>query len=79
MRRQVVKPYRGWTVILAVMLAGAFLPAQPHPNKELDQFFKVKSSVFNQEWAEVRSGMEAYLRDYPSVGAVVQYRLMNCM
>jgi len=66
MRRQVVKLYRGWTVVLAVMLAGALLPAQPHPNKELDQFFKVKSSVFNQEWAEVRSGMEAYLRDYPS-------------
>ena len=66
MRRQVVKPYRGWTVILAVMLAGAVFAAEPYQNKELDQFFKVKTSVFSQDWAEVRSGMEAYLRDYPA-------------
>jgi len=66
MRRRIVKLFRGWTVILAAMLAGAFLLAEPYQNKELDQFFKAKSPVFDQDWAAVRSGMEAYLRDYPA-------------
>jgi len=52
-------------IILAVWLAGTVFPAEPYQNKELDQFFKVKTSVFSQQWAEVLSGMEAYLRDYP--------------
>jgi hypothetical protein len=66
MRRHVVMFYRGWTVILAAMLAGAVLSAEPYQNKELDQFFKVKTAVFDQNWAGVRSGMEAYLRDFPA-------------
>jgi hypothetical protein len=66
MRRQFVRLYQRWTVVLAVMLAAAVLGAEPYQNKELEQFFKAKTSVFSQEWGAVRSGMEAYLHDYPA-------------
>ena len=44
-------------------LSGA---TEPYQNKELEQFFKVKTQVFSRGWAVVRSGMEQYLKDYPS-------------
>jgi len=40
--------------------------AEPYQNKELEQFFKVKTQVFNRGWAAVQSGMGQYLKDYPS-------------
>ncbi|MDH4272199.1 MAG: tetratricopeptide repeat protein, partial [Candidatus Aminicenantes bacterium] len=39
---------------------------EPYQNIELEQFFKVKTQVFSGDWAAVRSGMEQYLKDYPS-------------
>jgi len=39
--------------------------AEPGQNPELDQFFKAKSLVFEQDWTGTRSGMEGYLREYP--------------
>jgi hypothetical protein len=66
MRHQKNKRFSGWVIILTVWLAGTVFPAESYQNKELDQFFKVKASVFSQDWTEVRSGMEAYLRDYPA-------------
>jgi len=44
-------------------LSGA---AEPYQNVELERFFKVKAQVFSRDWAAVRSGMEQYLKDYPS-------------
>jgi len=44
-------------------LSGA---AEPYQNNELERFFKVKAQVFSRDWAAVRSGMEQYLKDYPS-------------
>jgi hypothetical protein len=66
MKPRSMKSSQGWAVILAVLLAVAALGAAPSQNRELDQFFKVKTSVFNQDWSAVRSGMEAYLRDHPA-------------
>ena len=53
-------------IILTILLTAAGFPAEPFQNKELDQFFKAKTSVYNQQWSEVRSEMEKYLRDYPA-------------
>ena len=55
-------PHDG-TASLSPGLSGVI---EPHQNKELEQFFKVKTQVFNRSWAAVRSGMEQYLKDYPS-------------
>jgi len=65
MKPRSMKSVQGGAVILAVLLAVAALRAAPQ-NKDLDQFFKVKTSVYNQDWSAVRSGMEAYLRDHPA-------------
>jgi len=35
-------------------------------NKESAQFFKAKERLFNQDWDAARSGLEQYLREYPS-------------
>jgi len=66
MRLQENKRFSAWVIILAAWLSRAVIPAGAYQDKELDRFFKIKTSVFSQDWAEVRSGMEAYLRDYPS-------------
>jgi len=66
MKQSFVKSRQGGTIVLAILLAGAVLRAEPYQNKELDQFFEAKNSVFSQEWATVRFRMEAYLHDYPA-------------
>ncbi len=53
-------------IILTILLTVAGFPAEPYQNKELDQFYKVKASVYDQEWAKVRVGMEEYLRTFPA-------------
>ncbi len=53
-------------ILLTILLAVAGFPAEPYQNKELDQFHKVKASVYDQEWAKVRAGMEEYLQAYPA-------------
>jgi len=51
-----------------ILLGTAVSPRaeMPFQNKELDQFFRAKASVFAGDWPGVRSGMEAYLKDYPA-------------
>lgn len=64
MNRRLSRLVFGALILLGATLArGAEAPDQ---NKELDQFFKAKSLVFSGDWSDARSGMEAYLSDYPT-------------
>lgn len=53
----------GLILLLAGFSARADLPDQ---TKDQDLFFKAKALVFTGDWAGVRSGMESYLKTYPS-------------
>jgi len=58
------------TLILGGLLllgAAASLRADAlYQNKEMDQFFRAKAAVFAGDWPAVRSGMDAYLKDFPA-------------
>ena len=35
-------------------------------SKEMVQFFKAKESLYKQDWAALKAGLERYLQDYPA-------------
>ncbi len=45
-------------------LEGSLISADA--DKELDQFFKAKESVFNRDWSQARKQLEKFLRDFPA-------------
>jgi len=45
-------------------LEGSLISADA--DKELDQFFKAKESVFNRDWSQARKQLEKFLKDFPA-------------
>ena len=41
-------------------------PAMQEADKELDQFFQAKESVFKRDWPQARKRLEKFLKDFPS-------------